>query len=377
VADSGAEIAMTGVEVSVPKVDAVRAADRGSSWRSAPGLVAWPHQWQRPARTEEWAWEQALAALGTPRFAQLVCFPWATLIDMLDRGLEASVRPALAALAHAPPRTTLIRATVCQHIRAPRAWRWMRELGITDVFWSHARIDEPSCEGIRIHAFPLYPVRCLEHPNRSPPLDASPAERRLLYSFVGAYSPEGYLTPVRQWLFDLPARRDAVVVRRSEWHYEADVYRAQVAGHALALEELARRDRHGNDYDATLRDSIFSLCPSGSGPNSIRLWESLGFGCIPVLLADSLLLPGSPDEWAEAIVRIPETRAAISALPAQLDALARDRQRLQRMQEAGRRLWARYGEHGPRTVLAVLSDPGWVRAQVATFNGSKSGGTIG
>jgi hypothetical protein len=50
-----------------------------------------------------------------------------------------------------------------------------------------------------------------------------------------------------------------------------------------------------------LLDSRFTLCPSGSGPNYIRLWESLACGCIPVLLADTLDLPNHK-LWDESIV---------------------------------------------------------------------------
>jgi len=52
-------------------------------------------------------------------------------------------------------------------------------------------------------------------------------------------------------------------------------------------------------------NSRYSLCPSGSGPNSIRFWESLAVGSIPVLLADTLDLPKC-FEWYKAIIRLPE-----------------------------------------------------------------------
>ena len=47
-------------------------------------------------------------------------------------------------------------------------------------------------------------------------------------------------------------------------------------------------------YNKILLSSRYSLCPSGSGPNSIRFWESLACGSIPVLLADTLDLPYNP-----------------------------------------------------------------------------------
>ena len=40
-----------------------------------------------------------------------------------------------------------------------------------------------------------------------------------------------------------------------------------------------------------MNDSKYTLCPSGSGPNSIRLWEALAVGSIPIVLSDNLDLP--------------------------------------------------------------------------------------
>ena len=39
-------------------------------------------------------------------------------------------------------------------------------------------------------------------------------------------------------------------------------------------------------YNEILNSSIFSLCPEGTGPNTIRLWESLSIGVIPVIYSD-------------------------------------------------------------------------------------------
>jgi hypothetical protein len=164
----------------------------------------------------------------------------------------------------------------------------------------------------------------------------------------------------------LPLRADAYVAIRKIWHYEAAVYGEQIGQQETPQEVVASIAHDRDEYDAVLLDSIFSLCPSGSGPNSIRLWESLGFGCIPVLLSDSLRLPGTNEEWDEAIVRIPETRAATSTIPAVLESISRQPERLIRMQQAGRRLWLRYGEKGPATVLGVLSDTAWIREQVVS-----------
>ena len=334
-------------------------------WQRLPGLLAWPQAWQRPARTEEWAFEAGSAGLGDCKFSQLVCFPWASLIDLLDRGKFDRSRPFLDALTHAAPRSSLIRATVCQHIRIAPVLPYLKALQITDVFWSHARSDQRQVDGIRIHPFPLYPVRVMETSGPISAAERPSAQRRFLYSFIGAYSSAGYLTSARRSIADLPRRSDAYVTLRGMWHYELDVYGEQVAQRPTPPEMRARLARESSEYDEVLLDSVFSLCPSGSGPNSIRLWESLGFGCIPVLLSDYLRLPGTIEEWDAAIVRVPESREAIEAMPALLESIARDPNRLHQMQQAGRRLWSRYGEQGPSTVLGGLADAAWVHDQLA------------
>ena len=58
-------------------------------------------------------------------------------------------------------------------------------------------------------------------------------------------------------------------------------------------------------YNNILLNSRFSLCPSGTGPNSIRFWESLACGSIPILLSDTLELPYH-ELWDNAIIRCHE-----------------------------------------------------------------------
>jgi hypothetical protein len=87
-------------------------------------------------------------------------------------------------------------------------------------------------------------------------------------------------------------------------------------------------------------------------------WEALGFGAIPVILSDMLWLPGHPQLWEQAALFVPETEAAVAALPARPEALAADPQSLQAMQAAGQQLWQRYGSPGfVPDVLAFLRDP--------------------
>lgn len=287
-----------------------------------------PLPWQRPNATEAYAAEQLGSAAG------YLAFPWASWIDV-----ARDQRPPLAPLASGPAQQPL--ATVGQHIEALQHTALLRRCGVTDLFWSHATTGLWHHQGLRIHPFPLYPVRCATHP--APAGGVPLQQRRWLYSFQGVYRPELYLTPVRQWILALPPRADALLESRSEWHFEQAVYREQVHGQAADAQRHAELSAEAGSYAVTLQQSVFALCPSGSGPNSIRLWEALGYGAIPVILADTLALPGDPELWRQAAVMVPESPQAISALPAQLEALGRDGSRLGAMQAAGQQLWQRYG----------------------------------
>lgn len=52
-----------------------------------------------------------------------------------------------------------------------------------------------------------------------------------------------------------------------------------------------RDEKRENDYRDILSKSLFSLCPRGTGHGTIRLFESLRSGCIPVILSDGYKLP--------------------------------------------------------------------------------------
>ena len=309
--------------------------------------------WQRPNATEAYAAEQ-LNSQAIPSRGAYVAFPWASWID-IARDNPAPQSPLAAGPSPQPV------ATVAQHIEMVRHAALLRRCGITDLFWSHATSGLSHCQGLRIHPFPLYPVRCASHPTPAgmAGLACLPlTERRWLYSFQGVYRPELYLTPVRQWILELPARPDALLESRREWHFEQAVYREQVHGQGPDAARHGELAQEASSYARTLQQSVFALCPSGSGPNSIRLWEALGYGAIPVILADSLALPGDPALWHQAALFVPESPAAVAGLPAQLESLRADPSRLQAMQTAGRLLWQRYGlPDFTADVRGFLADP--------------------
>ena len=55
-------------------------------WQKNQNILAFPYGWQHPAKTEEFAYQCCLADLPENRFVEIICFPWATIIDLLRKG---------------------------------------------------------------------------------------------------------------------------------------------------------------------------------------------------------------------------------------------------------------------------------------------------
>lgn len=74
--------------------------------------------------------------------------------------------------------------------------------------------------------------------------------------------------------------------------------------HLSAEERMERR----SSYVASLRSSLSVLCPRGDGVNSIRFFETLSMGRLPILIADTCLLPGEDFiPYNEIMLRIRES----------------------------------------------------------------------
>ena len=176
--------------------------------------------------------------------------------------------------------------TVCQHIHYRQIIPQLVDCGIRTLFTPHADCDR---DDILLAPMPIYPA-----------MQVSPAPvKDLLFSFVGcdhamSLDANGAWKPndVRRRIFDLAKRRpllSSAIIERAGWYFY-------------------RPGRHdAAEYCDVLSRSRFSLCPRGTGSNSIRLWESFIAGAIPVVLSDGLRLPSLPDIiWKDCVLRVPE-----------------------------------------------------------------------
>ena len=257
--------------------------------------------WQTPCITELVFYQQNIS---DPSCIQ---FPWANYLDNKHYTNQDQVIKLLAEkyqldLKQLPLKDLSI-YTCCQHVGFRDLIPLFDKIGIKTVYSPHKIIGEDEIDGIVIKPCPLFAVN-FEDQNRNQVFQDYDNDRLLnksrkyLFSFQGGYQ-QGYLTDIRLRIFEFKklSRPDVYIKNTGEWHYNIDVYNHKTDSneHKLLLSE----------YNIVLLESKFSLCPSGSGPNSLRLWESLATGSIPVILADTLELP-EHSLWKKACIFLPE-----------------------------------------------------------------------
>ncbi|MGH9105882.1 MAG: exostosin domain-containing protein [Acidimicrobiales bacterium] len=117
----------------------------------------------------------------------------------------------------------------------------------------------------------------------------------LLFSFVGTRT-----HPCRDAILDLGSRRA---------HLEP------VEGFMFWDTSSPNFEERRRNFAEVIYRSKFVLCPRGHGTSSIRLYEVLSAGRVPVVIADDWVAPAGPD-WQQFSIRWPEARVA--ELPAVL-----------------------------------------------------------
>ena len=109
-------------------------------------------------------------------------------------------------------------------------------------------------------------------------------------------------------------------------------------------------------YIDRLRRSVFCLCPSGTGPNTIRLWEAIGSGAIPVIISDTFRPPGPRQLWDVAVFFLPDNAQGVMAIPQLTRQWAADPELLAAKRASMCRLWQRDSPVTFITVILALLD---------------------
>ena len=270
--------------------------------------------WQYPAATERQAFENHLnTELGSnvDKARRLVHtylgLPWATYIDK-QQVPEQVVRLCRSHIVGMAALATLLGYelrvhTVCQHIYWRRLVDTFCLVGISCLHLSHdEQTIDPGHEGwpFTVHSWPLFAPNIEVEDRRVGLCIGQPLEnKRYLASFIGAHMPH-YRSEARLRLAkaaQLGARSDILVEVGTQWHFEKLVYQEQAQHAAIARADTLRAAVDVQHYNEVLSNSVFSLCPEGAGPNTLRLWESLAVGAIPVVVHSGWRPPalGAPE----------------------------------------------------------------------------------
>ncbi len=272
------------------------------------------YDWQYPAITEKYAYENIIKdkILSAKRFIY-VAYPWATIIDEFHKETKDRTEELLEKFVlencDLNPFNDDIVVTVCQSYNYKKFLPVFSKLNINVVFCPHASKKDYSYNllkyNIKVLPFPLYPVNTIK-----------PIEKKdIHYSFIGCINYTGTnldssarATQLRTTLVKTVTHQSNTLVQAiDEWHFNKVVYKKQIYGQELSESEIKDEQKRADNYTKTLARSRYSLCPRGIGPSSIRFWESLCAGAIPVVIADDLWLPEIESiNWEECILSIRE-----------------------------------------------------------------------
>jgi len=266
--------------------------------------------WQYPCSTEKQALDNHFKLKPgdnidiTHQIANVyAALPWATYIDKnkFDEDVLKKVRTHLALFRKIAENAgfKLRVHTVCQHIRWKNIISICDDIGIEVLHISHNEVraeDEIKqvSSHIRVRSWPLIAPN-IEVAERRTDLiiGKPPREKKYLASFIGAHM-KHYRSDIRLRIKEAAEKShlDNILVKvNTEWHFEKIVYTEQVKFQALSQEETKGDLEKIKNYNEVLSDSVFSLCPEGAGPNTLRFWESLAIGSIPVIFDKKWLPP--------------------------------------------------------------------------------------
>jgi len=185
--------------------------------------------------------------------------------------------------------------TVCSCDNFEKIIPYWQKLGIDTVF-APCAINK-KFNNLRILSIP-YPVTKIH---------TSASTKDILYSFIGATT-----NKVRDAIFKMRHSVDAVIIKRDTPHF---LYNKEIM------------EKNLNEFYDILSRSRYSLCPRGFGPGSIRFWESLQVGSIPILISDDYLLPEGFD-WTKCVIQVKEKD--IKTVPVVLSKISKKHEEIMR-----------------------------------------------
>ena len=164
--------------------------------------------------------------------------------------------------------------TVCQHDSYMLLQDYYNHLNITKVF-ACAAYEHDIINNVEIIPMPYINTFTFK-----------PIIKDILVSFLGSVTHE-----CREIIKQRIHNKN--IIFRNTYHITSDFF------------TINNKSTEEQEYENILSRSRFSLCPRGSNPNSVRFWESLAAGAIPILISDGYKLPAW--DWDNTIIRLKES----------------------------------------------------------------------
>lgn len=290
--------------------------------------------WQFPCKTEESAYNRHVSKkyplLQDNKLHIYLGLPWATWIDYMNLEYKSNydksiIKKQIQILKvylsgfHITLKSLGIKLrihTVCQHIYWKKMIPIWKELNVTDIWISHYQNLIKS--DFIIHPWALYAVNIQDLQRRIGIQEGKdPTAKTILASFIGANTND-----IRSQLLALNSEPGFIIKITDKWHFE-NIVRQQIEKSVLTY----NIDDTVENYNKLLSDSVFSLCPAGTGSNTLRLWESLAVGSIPVLFSQAAIMPCEEIiNWDKIVIRITDDQ--IKELPQLLRSISIDEIRI-------------------------------------------------
>lgn len=243
--------------------------------------------WQKPVITEKQIFDNIFSSKNLPY--NYIAFPWANYIDnqwignydVLEKTIENEVE-----------KNTIVNAnktyfTVIQHMLFRNYIDKLKKLNIKYIFTPHKMKSDSILE--EEHNICIIPISLFPAQYNNSNIFNDIKNKNYLASFIGQINHHAHLTEIRKEMFSAFLNKpDCFIKANDSWFYQGVVYDSNFKDNTKLL---YNQNTDIELYKLTMANSKFSLCPLGTGPNSIRFWESLSYGCIPILLSDNLILP--------------------------------------------------------------------------------------
>jgi len=265
-------------------------------------------KWQHPATTEKDAYIKHLYMNSQDPSNIYIGFPWASLIDnatVYGKDTEDVFDTLTKAELNIQKIEDKNIHTVCQHIHWDRIIPICKKLRITDLYVSHYKKETSNIENIRIHPWKLTASN-FKHSN----MQYNLYDKKYLFSFIGSVT-IAHKSQIRYQLKDycenLKSEKYPFIYELTDkWFYQKYVFDYQTKNMPWTYQDNQILESQQKRYNEILSNSIFSLCPEGAGPNTLRVWESLSVGVIPVIYSDTWEPPKlNKYEWESFSIRIP------------------------------------------------------------------------